>query len=250
MRQFVGEGMNRKRMIDVGHAAEPSDAHVVIGGAVFRAMVGNIERKIVPAQTHLVVGVLGVRIKGRTDRRIDRALQPCGRLAIRSNRGFHVHGRDRVEVVKVNVVFARPHHLDRLAELLREHRRFGNLIGFRLAPEAAAEQRHVAGNILFLDAQNAGDRVLHGLRILRRSPRQHFSVAIFRHRDRRFHGNVRQVRRVVFRLDNLAALGEGGVHIADIAHNLARLAGKLLRASCGTRRSCSSSAGCCCPIRS
>ena len=63
--------------------------------------------------------------------------------------GLHVHGGRRVEVVELNVVFAAPDDLHRLADLLRKQRRFGDVIGFRLASEAAAQQRDVADDVVF-----------------------------------------------------------------------------------------------------
>jgi len=67
VRQFVGERVNRESMINVGHAAQPSDADVIVGGAILGAMVGDVERKIVPSQAHFVVRVYGFCVKGRTD---------------------------------------------------------------------------------------------------------------------------------------------------------------------------------------
>ena len=69
-----------------------------------------------------------------------------------STDGLVIHRRRRVVVVEVDVVLARPDHLDRLAELLRQHRRFGRVVRLRFPAEAAAEQRHVAGDVLLVDA--------------------------------------------------------------------------------------------------
>ena len=48
-----------------------------------------------------------------------------------------------MEVVEVDVLFARPGDLDGLADFLREKRGFGDVVGFGFAAEAAAEQSDV-----------------------------------------------------------------------------------------------------------
>ncbi len=170
MRQFVGKGVNREGMIDVGHAAQPSDAHVEIGGAVFGAMVRNIEGKIVPSEAHLVERIGGGGVERRTDGRIDGALQPRRGLAIRPDRSLHVHGGHGVKEIEVNIVFAAPDDFHGLAQLLGQNGRFRHLVGLGLASEAAAEQRDMARHVFFLDAEHAGNRFLHSLRILRGGP--------------------------------------------------------------------------------
>ena len=145
------------------------------------------------------------RRERRGDRRKRRPVQPRRRLAAAVDRRLVIHRRRRVVVVETDVVFARPDHLDRLAELLRQHRRFGAIVRLRLAAEAAAEQRHVAGDVLLVDAQRRRHRFLHRLRILRRRPDRDLAVLEFGHRRRRLHRGVRRQRRVVGRLEHLAA---------------------------------------------
>jgi len=62
----------------------------------------------------------------------------------------------------------------------------------------------MASHIFFLDASTPAIVSCTACGILRRSPCPHFSVAILGDRDRRLHGNVRQVRSVVFGLENLS----------------------------------------------
>ena len=131
-----------------------------------------------------------------------------------------------MEKIAVNIVFAAPYYLHRLAQLFRKNGGFRHLVRLRLASEAAAQQRDVTSHIFFLDAEHARNGLLHRLRILRRCPCQHFSVAIFGDGDGRFHGNVRQMRSVVLGLDNRSTLGKCRVHIADVANNFARLPGR------------------------
>ncbi len=128
--QFVGERVNGKRVIDVGNAAQPTDAYMGVGGSILGAMIRNVEWQVVPAQAHFIISVLGVHIEGGADRRIGGALQPGRRLAVRSNRRLHIHGGDRVEEVELDVVFTGPDNLHWLAELFRENGCFRDLVGF------------------------------------------------------------------------------------------------------------------------
>ena len=138
----------------------------------------------------------------------------------------------------MNIVFAAPDDLDGFAQLLGKNGRFRHLVGLGLASEAAAEQGDVARHVFFLNAEHAGNCLLHSLRILRGRPGENFSVAVLGYSYWRLHGSVRQMRSVVLGLDDLSAvfcsLGKRGIHIADVANDFARLGGKLLRAFCET----------------
>ena len=150
-------------------------------------------------------------------------MQPRRRLAAAVHRRLVIDRRRRVVVVEVDVVLARPDHLDRLAELFRQHGRFRAVVGLRFPAEAAAEQRHVTGDVLLVDAHRGGHRLLHRLRILRRRPDGDLAVAEFGDRRRRLHRRVRRQRRVVGGFEDLAAFGELRVDVAEIAEHLARL---------------------------
>ena len=148
-------------------------------------------------------------VERREDRRERAALQPRRRLALRVGRCLHVHRRHRVIVIVMDVVLAAPRHLHRLAELLRKHCRFRRIIGLRFASERAAQQRHVAGDVLRLDPHHLRDGVLHGLRILRRRPDFDFAVLDIPRRQRAApSAHAPASRRVVFRLVRLRRAGE------------------------------------------
>src|SRR5262249_56606529 len=102
-------------------------------------------------------------------------------------------------------------------------RGFGDVIGFRFASEASAEQRHMAFDIILVDAQRGRDRVLYGLWILGGGVDERLAVLEFGDRRRRFHRRMRQVWGVIFGLVNLSALGEFGVNVADVPDDLLRL---------------------------
>ena len=109
--------------------------------------------------------LLGFGVEDRHDRRRDAAMQPRHRHAVCIEPGFEVLDRYRVEVVVMQIVFARPDDLDRLAvHRLRQHGRLDAEIGLRLASEPAAEQRDVHGDVVDLHAEPLRDHVARGLR--------------------------------------------------------------------------------------
>ena len=77
------------------------------------------------------------------------------RLALRVHAGLVIHGRGRVIEVEVDVVFAASRRPSRACRASSKGRRFRHVVGLRLAAEAAAEQRHVADDVLLLDAERA-----------------------------------------------------------------------------------------------
>src|SRR5579859_2010188 len=116
--------MNSECVVDVGYGAKPTDAGVRGRRAVFSAMICQRERHVAEAESDFSgVGILR-RVKGRGDRRKDAALEPGGRLSVRAECGLEIHRRNRVERIKLDVVFAAPDHLDWLSGFLGEHSRF------------------------------------------------------------------------------------------------------------------------------
>ena len=92
-------------------------------------------------------------------------------LPLRVEPGLQVLDRDRVIVGMVQVVVARPHHLDRLAAgLAREQRRLGREVALALAAEAAAQQRDVDRHLVGRQVEPLGHVVAHRLRALERAP--------------------------------------------------------------------------------
>ena len=208
----------------VGHGPEPADAHIGLGRTVLGADIRDVVRRVREGEIELerqrVVDVARERGRDRLERR---AVEHRGRLAVRADHRLVVHGSRGMVEVELDVVLAVPDNLHRLPELLRQHRGFRREIRLALAPEAAAEKRHVAGDVLLVDAEGRRHRLLRGLRVLRRGPHLDLAVLVLRHRRRRLHRRVRQHRRRVGGLDHLAALGELGVHVAQVAHHLLRL---------------------------
>ena len=100
--------------------------------------------------------------------------------------GAQVMRRQRIEAAVVDVVLARPHHLDGLLHRVRQHHRVVDvfLVAMAAPAEAAAHQHVVVGDLVRLDAERVGrDRHGDGLR-LHAAP--HLAgVAVGRHRGDR-----------------------------------------------------------------
>ena len=92
-------------------------------------------------------------------------------LPILVEAGLEALDRDRMVEAVVDVVLARPDHLDRgAAHFLRDERRLDREIGLRLAPEAAAEQRHIDRDLLGREAERLRHQIVRGLRALHARP--------------------------------------------------------------------------------
>ena len=139
-------------------------------------------------------------------------------------------------VVELDVVLAAPDDLDRLPHLAREERRLRHVVRFRFSAEAAAEQRHVAGDLLLRDAE----------RLRRPSParpagsgsRQYVTTLPSLYSATAAGGSIgacASMGHVIRGLVSRRRLGEVAIHVADVAHHLPRLAGRF-RAALSCRR--------------
>ena len=59
VRQFVGKRLHGEGVIDVGDGTQPSDTHVIFGGTVFNAQVGDIERNVAEAEAEFAFAAIG-----------------------------------------------------------------------------------------------------------------------------------------------------------------------------------------------
>ena len=195
-----------------------------LGAAVFSADVGHVERQV--HQTHVELdtqAVARILVEHRTDRREDRSLEPGSGPPSSIDGRLLIHGCRGVVVVEADVVLSRPDHLDRFPELLREDGGFRAEIRLRFAAETAAEERHVTDDVLLVDTERLGHRVLRRLRILLRPPHRHLPVTEIGDGGRRLHRGVSKERRVIRRLEHLAAFRELGVHVPEVARDLSGL---------------------------
>src|SRR2546426_11918358 len=88
------------------------------------------------------------------------------RSTARIQRRLEMLGGDRVVVVVVDLILAGPRHFDRSADGPREQRGLHDIIGLRLAAEAAAEECHVHLHPVDRDPERLGDLVARPLRVL------------------------------------------------------------------------------------
>ena len=157
------------------------------------------------------------------DRALDRADRDLGverhRHAVGAERGLQPHRGLRPVAVVRHVLFARPHQLDRLADLLGDQNGLAHFVVIAAASEAAAEEAVVDGDLLRLEAGGRRRQPQRAHRDLRADPDVEL-VAVKAHGGvERLHLRMRGMRRLVERLDDLAAppLGESVVDIAVVA---------------------------------
>ena len=148
--QLGHERLDRERMGNVRDRPEPADPRVGDRLRVLDANVGNRERHVDDAHAELERRlVLCLDVEGRDDRGRHGAMQPRDRLALRVDAGLEMLDRHRVVIGVVQIVVARPRHLDGLAvDGLRQHRRLDAEVRLGLAPEAATQQGDVHGDIV------------------------------------------------------------------------------------------------------
>ena len=122
-----------------------------------------------------------------------------------------------------------PHHFDgRAVHSFGQQHRLDGEVPFRLASEAAAEQRVVQGHVLLIDAETLGDVVAGTARALDRGPDLPFVARPARRGGRGLHSHVGEVGRIVFGRDHLGGRSECRVHVALIALESSRLTNILL----------------------
>ena len=155
-RELVGKRAHRKRMRDVRHGPVPAHAHVRGRRRGLDLHVGHVPRDVGGAQLHLEAGACArVGPEQRHDRRERRSVEPRGHLARGVEPAFHVLRGDGVVVAVMDLVVARPDHLHRRADLLRQQRRLDDEVGLGLAAEPAADERHVQRDLRQVDPKRA-----------------------------------------------------------------------------------------------
>jgi hypothetical protein len=199
---------------------------VRLGFADLAAEVGDVERHVDEAHAEFArLLELGVCNEGRPDGRGNAPMPPRNHSTLGIEPGIDALGRDRVQIIVVKVVLARPRDLDRsAAHLARQQRRLEHKVWLRLAAETAAEQGDVDRHILRFEAQLLDQLVLRAAGTLHRRPNLAFAAGDAGRRASRLHWGVSDMRRVVFREHRLRGRPERLLGIAFIAYNLARFA--------------------------
>ena len=95
------------------------------------------------------------------------AVPPGNDLVVLVDARLEALSRHGVVEAVLDVVLAGPHHLDRRAvHGFGQQRRLDGEVPFRLAAEAAAEQRAVQGDVLRIETETLGDVVAGAARAL------------------------------------------------------------------------------------
>ena len=230
MRQFVDERPDGEGMRDVDDRPVPADACVGRRRPHLRLVVGHRIGKVGHALSHFPLRLVQhVGREQRTDRGQRRSLQPRRHPAIGVDSAFQVLGSHGVIEVVLDVIFPGPHHLHRRTHFLRQQRRLDDIVGLGLPSEPAAQQRHVRRHVLHWNAQHLGHRLARGTGILGAGPGVAAAILEDGKCGRRFHRCVRQVREVVVGGNARRGSAERAAGVALRAHDLARLARRLLQ---------------------
>ena len=126
---------------------------------------GSVDKAHAELEKCFVVGPL---LERRQDRRGDAAVPPGDHLAVGADAGIDPLDRDGVVEIVLEVVLAGPVDLDRGPDRLRYQRRFKHIVPFRLAAEAAAQERGVDRDVLDRDAEQLGETIAAAAGALRR----------------------------------------------------------------------------------
>ena len=141
-RELRYEGLHRKRVRDIGDRSKPADARMRRRFRILDAQVIDLVGQVDEAHAHLercFVLRIGAECRGDTGR--NAPMHPGDDFALCIQARFQMLDRDRMKEVVVEIVFASPDDLDRLAaHLAGQKRRLDGKVGFGLSSEAAAEQ--------------------------------------------------------------------------------------------------------------
>ena len=213
MRELGHEGLDREGVRDVRHRAEPADAGMRHGLRVLGPEVRDREGRVDEAHAELERQlVLRVGREDRADGRRGAAVQPRDRQPLVVEAGLDpLHGH-RMIVAVMQVVLARPGDLHgRAVHRLAQEPGLDHEVGLRLAAEAAAEERHVDGDVLLRQPEALREPRARRLRRLHAGPGLALAVLDAHERRRRLHRRLREVRNVVLGLDALCGLGHRGI---------------------------------------
>ena len=212
VRQLVHEALDHPAVLRRPHAAPRRDGNAGVLDHPLQTEMGHrIDQLIRPAreQERSALGAhQAMAPRHRRPARVEPAAQ-------------HVIGGGTIQRV-LNVVFPRPHDLDRAVDVLRQLHRLGRIVHGPAAPaEAAAQIRHVNGDRLGREARQLRRRLLDALRVLRGRPDLAPLATHVRGAVHRLHAGVREIGRLVHCLDGPRGALERRVDVAHRAHHLA-----------------------------
>ena len=179
VRQFGDKRLDREGMGDVGHRPIPADPGMGLCLRVLGPHVRDVEGHIGQPHAQLEGQLLhGVGREDRADGRRRRAVKPGDRAAVLVQPGLQAFDRNGVIEAVMQVVLARPGHLDgRAVHFPAEDGSLQHEVRLGLAAEAATQQGHVHRDVLGIEAQLFGHPDARDLRRLHAGPDLAFAVA-------------------------------------------------------------------------
>ncbi|MNS42097.1 hypothetical protein D3C72_744700 [compost metagenome] len=138
--QLVDEAAGGEGVVDVGHRAEPADAHMRLGEGVLEPDVGDVEGLVLEAHAELEVQpVQHLGHRERADRRKSGAVQPARDLVGVIQARLEVLGAHGVVVAVANLVLAGPLHAHGRLDRFRQQGGLDHEVRLGLASEPAAQ---------------------------------------------------------------------------------------------------------------
>ena len=225
-------------------AAQARGAQAALARHRFAEAVGDVViRRIEAVERDAVAALLPLephRVLERGHLVAGLAMMERDQLAGGVEAGAQIVRGQRIEAPVMDVVLARPHHLDGLLHGVRQHHRVVDvfLVAVAAPAEAAAHQHVVIGDLVRLYAQRIG-RDGHGDRLRLHAAPELAGVAVGRHRSdrvQRLHLGVIDEIVAVLAFDDRRRRLQRGRRIALLAPQLGRLGHVARRRGKGDQR--------------
>ena len=225
--EFINEALEEKAVLRRAHRTP--EAH---GNSRFRQLiidqdVGNCVRHGVTNFHAPGVEIVFQRAEAPHDRGTCNPVHPHGRPAIGIETRGELRVRGRAVEIMLDIVFARPRHLYRLARGFRNLDGVGDVVRFKPPPKSSAEKRGMHKDFGRIEAGNIRRRLLCVGLVLRGRPhiaslRGHVRGAVLR-----LHGGMRQKRNFVDGLDFSRGVLDLCLGIAVLSRDVSGPAGAL-----------------------
>src|SRR5690242_18580920 len=141
-------------MVVARNRPQPPQSNMCLRCAHLDANVRNIKRHLDPVTLELPAAVTCRTVESRIDGRKSGAREPGGGFALRVKRCLQVYRRYRQVVIKLDIIFAAPNHLDGLTQLFRQNSSFDREVAEGFASEASTQQSDVADHVRLPKTQN------------------------------------------------------------------------------------------------
>ena len=242
MRQLVDETLDDKQIVRGSDTTPPADdqarrhvmtnpLHLEIGDRI-RCFGQTLDRVTVqPILAH------GHRCPAAQYRATAGTRTKPGRQTVRVDHRGNAIVIHRPHTIVTNILLARPHHLERIANLFGKRHRLLDLVGFQTSTNAAAEILVMQHDLVFGQPRNFRGSADDARRHLRARPDLAFVDSHEDGRVQRFHRGMRQHRQLIHGIYRRAVGGTGADLFGDnrlaVERALRQRVAQLLRGEVG-----------------